>query len=304
MKKVLILTRNEKRPEFDQKATYAAALADIDAKCDYTLEEFENLLFSYDGNSLKVYLSDGATDIASFEVVLFVGWFKTKMLEDMALSVSLYLKSKQTKVVNTEALYTRSRTKLSQYVYASLNDITITPFLFSMNSAVLQKSLPVFWSNGYPVIMKGVLASRGNDNYLVKDQASAEQIAKMMDGSEDLYFVLQSFVPNTGDYRIIVMGDEVKTIIHRRSQSDSHLNNTSKGGEATLVAPEELPVKVIEDSVKLSKLLRREVTGVDMIQDSNTGIYCLLEINNMPQMATGTNVRYKITQLDEYLYSL
>ncbi len=304
MKKVLILTRKDERPSYDQKETYAAALEAIETKCDYTVSEFDSLLFVYDGATLRVLLSDGVTDISSFDAVFLIAWFKSKMLEDVALSVSVYLQAHQVKTVNTEALYTRSRSKLSQYVYAALHDISVTPFLFSLSAPVLREAFKNHWTFDYPVIMKGTQASRGNDNYLVKSQADAEQLAGSMDDVDGPWFVVQPFIPNNGDYRIIVMGEEVTAVIHRQTQSDSHLNNTSKGGEATLINPSELPEAVAAESVKLAKLLRREVTGVDMIQHQETGEYFLLEINNMPQMATGSYVAEKIARLDAYLADL
>lgn len=304
MKKVLILTRKDDRPTFDQKKTYEKSFTEMQTRCAYVIEEFENLLFFYDGHELKVFLSDGKTDIASFDVVFLIAWFKAKILEDLALSTSLYLQAKGVTTVNSEALYTRSRSKLSQYVYAAINDISVTPFLFSVNPSVLQQAFRDHWSAGYPVIMKGVQASRGDDNYFIENEADALRLAGDMHEVEGPWFVVQSFVPNDGDYRIVVMGDAVTAVIHRRSQTDSHLNNTSKGGEATLLEPGSLPSEVIAQSIKLAGLLRREITGVDVIRHRDTGKYYLLEINNMPQLATGSFVPEKLTRLDAYLDSL
>ena len=114
---------------------------------------------------------------------------------------------------------------------------------------------------------------------------------------------MQGYVPNDGDYRIIVMGTKVTYVMHRKSMSDSHLNNTSKGGQATTVPVSELPAEVLDQCVRLSRLLKREITGVDMIQHAVSGEFYLLEINNMPQMATGANVNIKLTLLDQYLAS-
>ena len=41
-----------------------------------------------------------------------------------------------------------------------------------------------------------------------------------------------------------------------------------------------------------------------MIQHAETGEFYLLEINNMPQLATGSFVENKFTQLDNYLGSI
>lgn len=304
MKKVLILSRLDDRESYDNLQTYTNALGLIQTKCSYSFDEFENLLFLYDGNQLTVTLGDTDVDIASFDVVFLIGWFQRKMHEDIALSVSKYLNAKNVKVINSEAAFARSRSKLSQYVVAALNGISITPFTFSMNPKVLEEAIINKWKYGYPLIMKGAQSSRGNDNYLVGNEEDARKYAQTMQPSLSPWFVVQQFIPNEGDYRIIVMGDEVTGVIHRRTVSDSHLNNTSKGGEATLTDASSLPAEVIEQSVKLAQLLKREVTGVDMIRHTDTGEFYLLEINNMPQLATGSYVSDKLNQLDNYIAGL
>lgn len=303
-KRVLILSRRDDRPTYDQKTTIEAAFEGISTENTYVVDEYEALLFHYDGKDLKVFLSDGVTDLADFDTVFMMAWFKTKILEDTALSAALYAKAKGVTVLNSEVVYTRSRSKLSQYVVATLNGIKTTPFLFSLDLAILESALSSRWGSDFPIIMKGVQASRGNDNFLVNSTEEAREILTTKVGKKGPWFVVQSFVPNDGDYRIIVMGDEVKSVIHRQAQQGSHLNNTSKGGTAVYSDASILPPEVIRQSIHLSKLLRREITGVDMIQHRETGEYYLLEINNMPQLATGSYVAEKITELDAFLSSL
>lgn len=297
MKQVLILCRHDERADYDQIDTYKAAMSVIDSKNQYTYGELEDVLFEYDGESFKVTLN--GRDIQDYDGLFLIGWFKTKMLEDVALSVSTYMYHYGVKVFNTEALYTRSRSKLSQYAIAALNKIPTTPFLFSMNPVIMKQHLEK-WGHGFPVIMKAVTASRGNDNYLVHDLEESFSIVDKTDADDGPWFVVQGFVPNSGDLRVIVMGDEVKYVIHRRSLNGGHLNNTSKGGEATEIEPNDLPKKVLADVVSLARLLRREITGVDLIQHKETNEYYLLEINNMPQMATGSFVQEKMKALDSF----
>ena len=54
----------------------------------------------------------------------------------------------------------------------------------------------------------------------------------------------------------------------------------------------------------MAKLLKREVTGVDMVRHKETAEYYFLEANNMPQLSTGRNVQMKLAVLDEYLNEL
>jgi len=93
-------------------------------------------------------------------------------------------------------------------------------------------------------------------------------------------------------------------VIHRQAQDGSHLNNTSKGGMATDTPVDQLPAKVIDDSIAMSRALNREITGVDMIQHQETGEYFLLEVNNMPQLATGSLVKEKMSLLHQELLEL
>lgn len=299
MKSILILCRNEERDTFDSTTTYRANMAQISAKCAYTYATYENLIFYYDGQELHILLEDMQTDVSSFDVIFLVGWFKTKILEDAALAVSHYAIANNVKVMNQEALFTRSRSKLSQYVIAQQNGVTMVPFLFCINGEILDKAVETMW-NTYPAIVKGALSARGNDNYLIHDQADLRSKLSLANGSEGPWFVVQPYVPNDGDYRVLVMGEEVRGVIHRRSQNESHLNNTSKGGKAQLQAATILPGSVREQCVRLSKALRRDVSGIDLIQHKETGEYYLLESNNMPQLATGSFVGDKLSLLDDY----
>ena len=297
MKKILILCRRDDRPDYDQIDTYRNALGSIETKNAYVYGEFEEIVFRFDGKTLQI--THGLEDICVYDGIFLIGWFKTKMLEDAALAVAVYARHHGVKLFNTEALYTRSRSKLSQYVIAALNNIPITPFLFCMDSKIMEDKVKE-WGFGYPLIMKAVQASRGNDNYLVNSSNEAVEIARKTDSLDGPWFVLQGFVPNKGDLRMIVMNDMVKYVIHRRSLSGSHLNNTSKGGEARAINPTDLPEDVIKNAIKIAHLLRREITGVDMIQHSESGKYYLLEVNNMPQMATGSLVEEKMRTLDAF----
>lgn len=294
---ILILSRHDERTEYDQVITYKSALSSSERYNSYEYGELESTVFSYNGTKLQVTINN--KDVSEFDAVFMIGWFKTKILEDIALSVAMYANANNVKVLNSEVLYTRSRSKLSQYVVAALSGINMTPFLFCKDISLLRGEINS-WQGGYPVIAKGVQASRGNDNHKLNNK---DELLATIEHSNDIdgpWFVVQGFVPNNGDYRVIVMGDEVKMVIHRQAGGDSHLNNTSKGGLATNVEVEKLPTKVQEQCVTLAKALRREVTGVDVIQHIDSGEFFLLEINNMPQLATGTFVSEKMSALDSY----
>lgn len=294
-KKILLLCRRDQREEYDTSDTL---LTNLDSQPHSVLYEscfLEELAFIFDGQNLSVINTRINEDIKDYDGVFMLGWFKLRQHEDVAHSVAIYMRSYDKKVLNSEVIYTRSRSKISQLVIGAVNGIKQARFVFIDDHDKLI-SLAEKYLTHYPLIVKSITASRGNDNYLIHDKQS---LVSTIQSSEKV-LVVQDFVPNDGDYRVIVMGDTIPLIIHRKSVSDSHLNNTSKGGKAKLVEPEKLPAKMLQDCIMISKLVGREITGVDMIIDSKTGEHFLLEINNMPQLSTGSFVNEKAKALNHF----
>lgn len=301
MTKILILCRRDDRIEYDRRESMLAAMKDVTSKAEYFGADFEDLLFTYDGEKLTIIDTVSGTDISDYDALFLIGWFKSKILDDVARAVTRYAHAHGVPFTNSEAYHGRSFSKLSQLVVAVLQGVKTTRFVFSLDPSILRKAIDEA-SFGSQYILKAVVASRGNDNYLITDQSQLSVIDEVRD--VPAYFVAQDYIPNDGDYRVLVMGGKVRRVIHRQAGEGTHLNNTSKGAAANLVSVESLPLAVLEDSINLARIFRREVTGIDMMMHSSTGEYYFLEANNMPQLATGSYVSEKMTALDEFLNEL
>ena len=104
--------------------------------------------------------------------------------------------------------------------------------------------------------------------------------------------MLQEFIPNDGDYRILVAGDNILGI-ERKAVEGSHLNNTSQGGSARLVSQDVLPEGMIADARRIARHLDMTIAGVDALIDKHTGEYYFLEVNSQPQLMSGAYVNQK-----------
>lgn len=300
MKKTLILCRRDDREAYDTQATMLRGLApEASAETTYYGANYEDLLFNYDGTNLTVTDMVSDTDLADYDNIFLIGWFKSKALDDVARATAHYAAAKGVAFANSEAYHGRSFTKLSQCVIAVLNGVPVTPFLFSMDRQQLLEAVARV-NRPWPLVVKAVAASRGHNNYLVTGHDQLTDVL-LHDIEPDIHYIVEEFVPNDGDFRVLVMGDRVRLVIHRQSQTESHLNNTSQGGKATLVPVPDFSAEIQADCVRLAHLLRREVTGIDMIQNRETGRFYFLEANNMPQLSTGSFVAEKMHCLAEYL---
>lgn len=295
-KQILILSRTDDRPDFDTAQSMVEQLNPSKHEVVYEGCFLEDLAFLYDGQKLAVINTNNGRDIKDYDGVFMLGWFKKRKHEDVALAAGRYMQSMGKKVLNSEAVNNRSRSKVSQYVLCALGDIPQAPFVFIGNRTrlldIVDKS-----TIEYPLIVKSATGSRGTHNFLVNN---VRELENALDEMPTKPAIIQHFVPNNGDYRILVMGGKVKLIIHRTSQDSSHLNNTSQGGKAALVARSDVKPRMLDDAVKISRALGREVTGVDMILDQNTGQHYFLEANNMPQLTTGSFVSEKAKALDDF----
>lgn len=144
-------------------------------------------------------------------------------------------------------------------------------------------------------VLKAIHGTKGRDNYLVK---SAAEIEKIIDAEPEKDFILQEFIPNEGDYRIIAFEYEPKLAIFRTSHGKDHRNNTSVGGSAKIIPLADVKPEILDTTRKATKALGIRLAGVDIIRNKFTDEHALLEINRTPQLASGSFVdeKFKIIQ--------
>lgn len=161
------------------------------------------------------------------------------------------------------------------------------PHTFYGNQAEMKRR---FHELGGPAILKDNEGSKGRLNFLV---SSPEELDDIHAQHPDTQFVLQECIPNSGDFRVLVLNDTPALVIKRSSQGDSHLNNTSQGGRAEIVPQEFLSGEVTEACVAAARAVKLQVAGVDVMFDDRDGAVYFLEINNAPQISSGSFIEEK-----------
>ena len=237
----------------------------------------DDLAISVGDGSFSIFDTLHGVDIADYDAI-FVRADQLRKYMGTIAAINEYAAMHNIKVVN-DYRNARDSSKLLQAVQFEKLDIPVARTLLVTGG--LLRNMPSDWK--FPCIMKATHGSHGNDNHLVQTVEEVERIAAE---TPDKPFVLQRFVPNDGDFRILMIGDEVITI-GRKAAEGSHLNNTSQGGEAVMVPVDSLPAKIITDAKKIMNELRMTIAGVDVLIDKETGDYYFLEVNAQPQLMTG-----------------
>ncbi len=185
--------------------------------------------------------------------------------------------------------------KVSQGFLFALNDVPTPPLTSSPSNQTLCNYLD--GRQDYPIIIKHNDGIMGLDNYLVKN---ATEMRAILSGALQ-GFVAQPFIKNTGELRVLTFGKQVSPFIFRKySTTDSHLNNTSRGGGAEEVDVNSVDKVCLEHAIRAAELTNREVGGVDVLL-AEDGKHYILEVNYTPAIASGVFADKKAARYGEYI---
>lgn len=257
---------------------------------------FDDLVFglTVDGPTLIDARNDRS--IQQYDSVYFRYW---AMQEGHANAAARICQLLGVPFIDNETIRAGSRNKMSQYVILHEAGIPIPKTLMSMVPNIKKYYKTAGFT--FPFIMKDKSGSRGQGNFLVHNEADIDKIGRE---NPDRTFIVQEYIPNDGDYRVMVVGGEVKMVIHRRAVGGSHLNNISQGGSAALVEPGDLPDALLEMSIKAAALFGRDVAGVDMVYSQKDNKFYCFEVNRSPQIEHASFQAEKAALLSDYLASL
>jgi RimK family alpha-L-glutamate ligase len=184
--------------------------------------------------------------------------------------------------------------KAYQMLHMSKAGIPLPKTLYGSLAYLLEKA-PEFL--GFPMIVKGSGGHRGGSVYKADNQIELEKIIKELrpvEINDGRRYLAQEFIPNSGDYRVIVLGDKVLGAMKRSAQVKGEFrNNFSMGGTVELAQLDEETKKLC---VKAANSCGLWVAGVDLVfanDDKSKPMFW--EVNRGPQFwgfmkATGIDV--------------
>lgn len=248
----------------------------VDAVVETSL--FDDLIIKVGDGIFSIYDTKNKRDLSEYDVLFMRGdAFRNSM--DIVCTINEYAHINNVPIINSYSNI-RDSSKLLQAVNFHKLGVPVAQTLL-VNASTLNIGKDLNWI--FPCVMKAAHGSHGNDNYVVQNM---EDVKVHVNNLPEKRFVLQRFIPNNCDYRILVVGDET-LVIRRSATGDSHLNNTSQGGTADLANISEIPQKVMQDVKKVMNGYNMTIAGVDVFADKNTNEFFFLEVNSQPQLMTG-----------------
>lgn len=180
--------------------------------------------------------------------------------------------------------------KIVQALWFAHHDIPHPLSIICTESAYNANKTTILKQISFPCVVKDK-SQRGQGVWKTETRQELEKIISEIKG----VFIIQEFIPNDYDIRILVWDKTVLGAI-KRSSADGFLNNISKGGKAGLIDLSDTEKKLSIQACKVSKL---DFGGVDIIRTENGPI--VLEVNKSPQIkgltqATGIDIPSRIAE--------
>lgn len=309
MKQFLIITsQSEKTVGWKERAAYVQEFCDTlqahldDFKVSFTT--YQNLEFQVVGGELSITDTRNDLNLKDVNFVHFKNWAQER--EDAA-TLAFYLEQLGIPFFNSEVNSGLATGKIAQMVRLAHAGLPVPDTLYAHRKKLIERfknGLPEGFE--YPLIMKANDGSKGDDNFLIK---SAEEACEILESSgasdQPKEFVVQGFIPNEGDLRLLYIGLDSDPLIFKRvAAGDSHLNNTSQGGSGEFVTVDHLDQEILDQARLVAQTLHREISGVDLIFNKETGAHYFLEANTTPAIATGYGTEEKLKKFAAFVQNV
>lgn len=249
---------------------------------------YKSLLFYFEKSVTKFINVENFKDQTYYSGVYLNGYLSTP---EIAVTTARVLEHNHINYVNHELGSALSLTKLSAYAALATADVSI-PKTFGGSAYALQKGIEHnILTIDVPFILKRTDADRGIDNYKIDSYERALEILQTQE--ERSLWVIQEFVPNDGFYLVSYYDSTPKFSIFRSleerpdgKQELAHMFKPKGGANASLLAVDELPQTLLDESNAAIATLNRQIGSVDLLYSAEEDCAYVLEVNYNPQLVT------------------
>lgn len=253
--------------------------------------QYNDLVLRQKGNDFEIWYQDRFLE--EFDLFYFRAVGEAT---EWAKLLLLYAQKKKIPVIDEylAAFGPERRLKSISGVFLAMNEVSYPQTSFAANKEALLAETKKF---KYPFVLKISRGGRrGLGTLLISDKKVLERSIKGR--IEKAGFLLQEYIPNDGDYRLMVIGYQVLGGFKRQKKEKRLVLSRSLGPSEALKT---IPQAVKEEAEKACQALKVEIASVDMVIDERNKKPVIIEVNEAPQFdvferRTGIDVAEKIVE--------
>ncbi len=250
---------------------------------------------------VEIFLEKGrARAIAGKKSVLdckMIYFRKVGTCRNVAFIISNLAKHKNIFFVDNFHVRTSLRGKLIQMFLLALRGLPVPKTYHSLifDDKKIKKAISFL---GLPLVVKATNLGGGKMVYLAK---SSEKLKKILKKHPDTEFILQEFIKNTFDYRIVVLGGKAAVAEKRiRMDKKEFRNNACRGGKEVFLDVKKVPKKINTLAVQAAKVMDVQVAGIDIVR-SLSGKDYVFEVNPAPGFSIADKTSNELGETIKYL---
>jgi hypothetical protein len=134
----------------------------------------------------------------------------------------------------------------------------------------------------FPVIVKPKIGSRSRGIHIIGDE---QNLKEFFANKDPLNYLVQKYYKAEKEYRLLILKHKILGVVEK----SIHLKTKGRIGVRINKMTDSLPQRIQKDSINVSKHLKADFIGVDVIAAEN-GNYYFLEANLSPQFTGFTKV--------------
>lgn len=278
----------------DRAADFFDTVTDrLSHKAEFVVRSFNELLYRIDNDTLSVCETVTNTDISTYDLVYFKSH---QRYYEFAIAAAEYLKFRNVPFFDEELGSYVSYDKLSDTTRLAIHRIPVPAMVCAATKILKQEGRDAIQKLGTPFVCKEINADRSRKNYLL--DSYDELLEVLGEADEKDIFMLQRYVENNGYLRVLLLSSQIALAIYRHPVDNPdprkhHLNTPAGALNASLLPEAELHREAADLVRRAARVSRRQVAGIDIIQDKTTGQWYVLEVNTSPQIFSGSFVKEK-----------
>lgn len=263
----------------------------------YQSSLFSDLEFRFEGSEVEIMAL--GRSISDFDLVYIITAGK---FQESLLTLSSYLNKHHIQVV--DSIFSRG-SYLEVYKLSQIDKLSSAnlPCLRSFMGANPDSAVKFFnIQQSFKLVAKNSLLDHGEGVFLI---TNLEELTDYLKKG----FLIQEYLPEKLDLRVIVVGQEALGCIHRIPAPGDFRANIGEGDTGARAEAYPLSQELSTLAVKASAAVGLDISGVDILVDQDDKKY-ILEVNHSPQYdtcpffvnfmkLTGVNVTAKIADFLE-----
>lgn len=192
---------------------------------------------------------------------------------------------------------TCTRGKLIQMFLLSTNNLPIPKTYHSLKFDKKKLKNAIAFLK-FPIVVKATNFGSGKMIFIAKTINDLRNIFKKHPDTE---FILQEFIKNTFDYRVLVLGKKPSVAEKRiRQNKNEFRNNACIGGKEVFLNLKKLPKNINLLAKQAASVMDVQVAGVDIVR-STSGRDYIFEVNPSPMLSVDDKSSNELNELTKYI---